>query len=126
MHKMPAGPTAYVDVDDTLIVWDDKLGEKHDLPKVGIECRGIYETYHINPHNIKYLKKLATRGHAIFVWSAGGSDWAEAVIQALSLEQYVWAVGSKATYYVDDIKDPAKVLGKYKFYDVDGTNMEGK
>ena len=126
MYKMPAGPSVGVDVDDTLIVWDDKIGEKYNLPMVDITCRGLKKTYYINPYNIEYVKKLAVRGHAVFVWSAGGSDWAEAAIEALELTKYVWAVGGKFTYYVDDIKDPTRVLGKYKFYDVDGTNMEDK
>jgi len=120
MYKMPNGPTAYFDVDDTLIMW---TRPNHDTPKhdiVEVTTRGVKDSFVVNHHNVEYLKKLSIRGHAIFVWSAGGSCWAEAVIKALKLEKYVWAVGSKPTYFVDDIKDPRQFVGKHVYYDVNG------
>jgi hydroxymethylpyrimidine pyrophosphatase-like HAD family hydrolase len=128
MVKMPPGPCAFFDIDDTLIIWKDDEGKIRNLPKVEVECRGIMEEYYINPYNLDYLKKLATRGHAIVVWSAGGADWAEAVCIALDIEHMVFAAMAKPTYYIDDIQDPKKILGRYEFYDVDGKRvlLEGK
>lgn len=116
MFKIPNGPVAGFDIDDTLVCWNEIDG----APTVEIECRGRKSLYSINSHNLDYLIKLSNRGHAIIVWSAGGSDWAEAVVKALKIENYVDAVSPKLTYYIDDVKDPAKIIGKYVFYDVNG------
>jgi len=119
MYKVPNGPTAYIDIDDTLIQWNFVEGYPKD-DYVLIECRDRQEEYLINRHNLEHLIKLSNRGHGIIVWSAGGSDWAEAVVKGLGIEKYVDVVAPKATYYIDDIKDPARVLGKYAFYNIDG------
>lgn len=125
---MPPGPCAYFDVDDTLIIWKDSDGKQRNLPQIEVDCRGIIETYYVNPYNLDYLKKLATRGHAIVLWSAGGADWAEAVAIGLEIEELVFAACAKPTYYIDDIQDPKKILGRYEFYDIDGNRvlLEGK
>lgn len=119
MFKMPAGPNSYFDVDDTIICWN-KPENATDEDMITIACRGLEHTFYVNKHNVDFLKKLAVRGHAIVVWSAGGVDWSEAVIKALKLEEYVWAVASKPTYYVDDMADPKGWIGKHRFYDFDG------
>lgn len=119
MFKIPNGPTAYFDIDDTLIEWN--YVENYDITDyVVIECRGRVGKYLINRHNIEHLIKLSNRGHGIVVWSAGGSDWAEAVVKGLGIEKYVDVVAPKPTYYIDDIKDPSGILGKYAFYDMSG------
>ena len=119
MYKVPNGPTAYFDVDDTIVQWsDDGVNRLEDY--VTIECRGRVGKYLINRHNLEHLIKLSNRGHGIILWSAGGSDWAEAVAKALKIEKYVDVVAPKPTYYIDDVKDPARILGKYAFYDIDG------
>jgi hypothetical protein len=119
MYKVPNGPTAYFDVDDTLISWNMEDGHSSS-DYVVIECRGRSDEYLVNRHNLMHLMKLSTRGHGIIVWSAGGSDWAEAVVKALNIEEYVDVVAPKPTYYIDDVKDPARILGKYAFYNIDG------
>ena len=119
MYKVPNGPTAYFDIDDTLIEWN--YIEGYGITDyIVIECRGRVGKYLINRHNLEHLIKLSNRGHGIIIWSAGGSDWAEAVVKGLGIEKYVDVVAPKATYYIDDIKDPARVLGKYAFYDLNG------
>lgn len=120
MHVMPNGPTAYVDIDDTLITWSRPDENTLEGDKVIITTRGISDVFVVNHYNIEYLKKLAIRGHAIVVWSAGGSCWAKAVVEALNLEKYVFAVLSKPTYFVDDIKNPIEFMGKHVFHDING------
>lgn len=119
MFKVPNGPTAYFDIDDTIVQWSDEgINRLEDY--VHIECRGRMGKYLINRHNLEHLIKLSNRGHGIIVWSAGGSDWAEAVVKGLGIEKYVDVVAPKPTYYIDDVKDPVRILGKYAFYDIDG------
>ena len=120
MYVMPNGPTAYIDVDDTLIMWTRPDENTLDSDKVIVTTRGVSDTFVVNHHNIEYLKKLAIRGHAIIVWSAGGSCWANAVIEALELEKYVFAVLTKPTYFVDDVKNPKEFMGKHVYYDING------
>ncbi len=119
-HVMPSGPSAYFDVDDTLIQWQRPTSRDSDLDLIEVSCRGVRDTYKFNKHNLDYLNKLASRGHVIILWSAGGADWAQAVCDALSLNEIVFACLSKPTYYVDDIKDPTQWLGKHKFCNIKG------
>lgn len=123
-HKIPCGPTVAFDVDDTLLMWDipDELPADYKIIKV--VCRG--ETQHrlVNHHNLGLLIKMAKSGHAIIVWSAGGSDWAEAAVKALGICDLVDTVSGKLTYYIDDLSDPAKVLGKHGYFDMNGKRAD--
>lgn len=122
MYKLPSGPSAYCDIDSTLIEWDvPKNATSSDI--VTVNCRGIEHDFYVNKHNLEFIIKLAARGHVVICWSAGGSDWCEAVIKALGVEKYIWAVMSKPTYYIDDIKDSNEWIGKYRFYDFDGNKQ---
>lgn len=121
--KTKCGPTAYFDVDDTLLMWD--IPKDHDPSKlVRTMCRHKQDIVYPNEYNIDLLKKMSARGHAIVVWSAGGSDWAEAAVKALHLEEYVDVITTKATYYIDDLVDPAKVLGKHGYFDINGKRAD--
>ena len=120
-YKVPSGPTVAFDVDDTLLMWDLPEGVKPDDERiVTVKCRGFSERLIPNHHNVDLLKKMASRGHAIIVWSAGGSDWAEAAVKALKIEKYVSVVSGKLTYYIDDISDPSRVIGKHGYFDFFG------
>jgi phosphoserine phosphatase len=123
-HKIPAGPVAAFDVDDTLVMWEiPENAKEEDL--VTIECRGLVQRKYVNKYNLNLLKNMAKSGHAIIVWSKGGSDWAEAVVNSLGIDDLVNTVGGKLTYYIDDIADPSKVLGQHGYYDIHG-NRTGK
>tara|TARA_R110000868_G_C10973188_1_gene771516 strand:- start:56241 stop:56672 length:432 start_codon:yes stop_codon:yes gene_type:complete len=124
--KVKCGPTAYFDVDDTLVMWDmpEGIDLQNDSQVVTVECRGRESYVYRNRYNIDLLIKMASRGHAIVVWSAGGADWAEAVVKALHLENIVDVVTGKATYYIDDLADPAKVLGKHGYFDINGKRAD--
>lgn len=97
-----------VDVDDTLI------------------RRGNYKELHVDgcvfyqiPHplrngqtveriplrsNIQLIKDMHARGRYIIVWSAGGWQWAEAVVKSLGLEPHVHLILEKPIAYVDDLE----------------------
>lgn len=97
----------YFDVDDTLVVWDDKYKLEDWSNVVGIPDphSATKDMIFLVPHiwHINYLKKSKQHGCTIVVWSAGGWDWAKAVVEALGLTEYVDAVMSKPARYVDDL-----------------------
>jgi phosphoglycolate phosphatase-like HAD superfamily hydrolase len=90
-----------VDVDDTLII--HRKAKKSDT----IVCftdpydkAQRYVTVH-KPH-VKILKDRKRRGATIVVWSQSGYKWAEAVVKALQLQDYVDYVASKPVAIIDD------------------------
>lgn len=112
MISMPGGPSAYFDVDGTLILWSGRTSRS-----VEVDCRGVKTMFYVNEENLLYLHRLASRGHAIIVWSVGGADWATSVAKALNIEHLVFACLTKPTYYIDDIKDSSGWIGKHEFYE---------
>ena len=127
MKVLPCSQTVFCDVDDTLVMWHRPAADDPDA--IEITCptssclRAINEqelgwevdptevvtvrewTERLKPHkkHIEQLKKHKLRGHTVIVWSAGGWEWAEAVVRALKLEQYVDLVIEKPTWVYDDL-----------------------
>lgn len=96
--KLEDKDTIYYDVDDTLVIWDCTS----DLR----ERKGILIGIHsLVPHNkhIEQLKFLKSKNCTIVVWSQGGSDWAEEVVKALKLEDYVDLIVNKPRFFFDDL-----------------------
>ena len=102
-------PTVFFDVDDTLVMWD----EKHKGNTVCISCDGHLNHMVRNEGNIEELKRHGSRGIVVIVLSKGGAYWAEIVIKALKLERYVAAIMNKPFCYYDDLKNP---LGEHRYY----------
>ena len=102
-------PTVFFDVDDTLVMWDEKLKGN----TVCIVCDGHFVHMVRNEGNIEELKRHGSRGIDVIVWSKGGAYWAEIVIKALKLERYVAAIMHKPFCYYDDLKNP---LGERRYY----------
>jgi hypothetical protein len=101
MQVLRCNQPTYFDVDDTLVKWGYA-----GLPvegSIAIECEGFVQ--HLVPHkkHIDQLKAHKARGHTIVVWSQGGDKWAEAVVKALNLEEYVDLVIEKPQWYYDDL-----------------------
>jgi FMN phosphatase YigB (HAD superfamily) len=94
----------FFDCDDTLVMWDNKH-KAEDLSNCVLVDDGFIQVQLV-PHreHIQYLKssKLLNK-NTIVVWSAGGWQWAQAVVKALGLEEYVDAVMEKPIRYVDDL-----------------------
>ena len=91
------------DCDDTLVMWylEDK---SKNIPIEDPYIKGMIN--YVTPHqkHIELIKKYKARGFTVVVWSAGGVEWAHAVVKALQLEEFVDAVFTKPSRYVDDLK----------------------
>jgi len=92
------------DVDDTLVMWD--LENAFGL-EVEVKCPYSESDQHFylvrNEPMIEMLKTKHARGCYIIVWSQGGEAWADAVVKALGIEQYVHQTMSKPSSYGDDL-----------------------
>lgn len=75
----------FVDVDDTLVIWEG----------VG---------YRPHKRHIEYLYRFYERNQPIIVWSAGGYEWAARIVKELGIEDIVSLVMSKPAWYMDDKK----------------------
>lgn len=113
------GPTAYFDVDDTLVLWSPTEEQlKHAVPfnvtDAFFEGEGVAPWIEmLVPHypHVEQLKKHAIRGQKVIVWSAGGAEWAAAVIKQLDLEHYVTLAIDKPDWAYDDL-DAKGILPK--------------
>lgn len=121
------------DVDDTLVMWgktdaSDPDGVKFvcpagvcypdatkavfaDIDQQAREVGGWVEHLKVHKKHVAQLKEHALRGHKVIVWSAGGEDWAEAVVKTLELEPYVTLVMAKPMWCYDD-KKPEEYMPK--------------
>ena len=118
-HKVKDGGVYASDVDDTLIMWHIPQG--YDGPLVETDLDGFKDSGIPNIHAIEHLKKMKARGYAVIVWSAGGSEWADAVVRALQLEDFVDVVMPKIDFHLDDVADPTDKIGKWNYISLDGT-----
>lgn len=101
MIKLLEKPSVYWDVDNTLVfAWSDIDEElRNKLQMVYIDSQMFF----IHDKHVQKIKEFKARGHNVIVWSAGGADWAEMVIKALNIEQYVDVIAPKPFWYFDDL-----------------------
>ncbi len=108
--------SVFVDVDETLILWNWK-DYTEDItglisitdPKSGVSEYGLPHQRHID-----LIRQFKARGHTVVIWSAGGAEWAERAVKALGIEKMVDAVLAKPNWYVDDL--PAAAYMKKPIY----------
>lgn len=96
---------AFWDVDNTLVLHDTKRYKK--LKKIKIKDpfnRSLVHKVAIHPKHVYWLKIFAARHMKNVVWSAGGQEWAQAVVHALKLDKYVYICIAKPSgaLYDDD------------------------
>lgn len=108
--------TFFVDIDETIFCWADKKSSKTIGVKDPNDSIVNYGVPH-HPH-IKILKNKKTRGAHVVVWSAGGYAWAEAVVTALGLQEYVDQIMTKPSSYMDD-KLATEFMGERIYLPID-------
>ncbi len=92
-------PVTCYDIDDTIIPWAPN-SQAED--RVTVECMGRSSQMQVMTRHVENLKRHWKRGHVIVVWSAGGGEWAKAVVEALGLTSQVDVVMAKPSWYYDD------------------------
>lgn len=105
--------TAYVDVDETLILWKD---DPSDPANKILQLENGDLVVKLHKKHIQLVKNLYTIGWNIIIWSQGGSNHAEAVIKKIGLENYIHAIIPKPTLVIDD-KTLAEQGIRRSFYD---------
>lgn len=93
---------AYFDIDETLVLMDNIDTNHLDTITISCDRYNIFAIVFPHKEHIQRLKDHAARGHKVFIWSAGGWKWAQAVVKALKLEQYVYAIVPKGPWIWDD------------------------
>jgi predicted HAD superfamily phosphohydrolase YqeG len=84
MNVIKSDKCLFVDVDDTLVIWEGS-------------------SYRPHFKHIEMIKRFHNRGQPVIVWSAGGWAWAARVVKELNLESYVTQVMSKPSWFIDDL-----------------------
>lgn len=100
-------PTVFFDVDSTLVFsWDEcPLELRNEDTAIDITATGDPEdavTFYRHDKHENAIMDFHARGHNVIVWSAGGANWAAAVVKALCLEGCVYACLEKPRWYFDD------------------------
>lgn len=99
----------FFDVDQTLVMHENVR------PLGGLDIINPYSgskiSVSINNKHVELLKQFKGRGMFIIVWSAAGVLWAQAVVNALGLQDEVDMVMTKSSKFVDDL-EADQVLGQ--------------
>lgn len=92
------------DVDGTLVIQRDyaDINQKEVCIRDPLDASRMI-IMAIHEPMVRLLKEEAAKGFHIIVWSRGGWGWAEAVVKALDIEQYVNEVKTKPLVYFDDL-----------------------
>lgn len=115
MIKLPDKTTIYFDCDDTLVM--------HNMPDDIQETKGKEFRIHnhrfwLVPHevHIQMLKNCKANGQVVVVWTQGGADWAEVVVDTLGLRDHVDLCVSKPFFFVDDLVASAFMPNSCRIY----------
>lgn len=90
------------DVDDTLIMHDFDNGT-HDIFINDPYVKDMVISGRIHTRHVELLKRSRAQGYFIIVWSGGGKLWADAVVDALGIREYVNFTTAKMVKFVDDL-----------------------
>lgn len=91
-----------VDVDETLVMHEGPMQYATTVEVEDPLHPGKFILLGVNEPMIKVLMDEKRRGSFILVWSRSGNAWAEAVVKALGLTEYVDLVMTKPISYLDD------------------------
>lgn len=110
--------TTAFDVDQTLIYWIfyTEYSKNHESPDY-FQLKYGQEFCFFKKHkaHIRFLKHCKERGDFIVVWSQNGAEWAEKIVKALNLQDYVDVVMAKPTRHVDDKENIPDIVGNRIF-----------
>lgn len=106
----------FIDCDDTLVMWNHENFDKKIVIIDPYDSREL--TLGIHEGHLKVLRDRSKRGAHIIVWSAGGYQWAAAVVKALGIESHVHQIMSKPFMYLDD-KTAEEIMGTRLFLGFD-------
>lgn len=98
-----------VDIDDTLVMHQKPLSYPKQIVVEDPHFPGKFIRLGINEPMVKVLMDEKKRGAHIIAWSRSGYAWAETVLLALNLKNYVDDVYTKPLVYLDD-KDVSEWL----------------
>lgn len=108
------------DVDQTLIDWESGMNN------ITITHNGITRSGRVMQKHVERIKMHKFWGNAVIVWSKSGSSFAETVVKALELEEYVDVVCAKTSWYYDD-KKCEDFMGEHRYlYPFEGPLGEDK
>jgi len=99
-----------VDIDDTLLMHDDKI-EIPDASRIKMRLLGKDYFFVQNTNNINTIKAMHKKGFVCVAWSAAGKKWATQAVKALKISKYFSYIIAKPMYHLDD-KDPSHYIGK--------------
>jgi FMN phosphatase YigB (HAD superfamily) len=96
--------TVWFDVDDTLVLWDttSKLGKKIKLKGETNDGKPFTMEVVAHKEHIEEIKRYKMRGFTVIVWSQGGGEWGEKVINTLGLKGFVDIVIGKIDFCYDN------------------------
>lgn len=92
--------TIFCDIDETLVM-HNKL--KKDLTVI-CPYTNAEEKLTIHKAHVRQIIKNKARGNFVVVWSHAGYKWAEVVIKALNLTDYVDLIITKPIKIIDDLQ----------------------
>jgi hydroxymethylpyrimidine pyrophosphatase-like HAD family hydrolase len=115
------------DIDDTLLLWDEK---SRDLTadtkgRTVVICPYDNKPYSFIVHtrHVDFLKREKAKGSYVIAWSRSEGAWAKAAVEALGLESYVDLAISKPIKCVDDKNNLIDIVGAVLFLDKDGHSV---
>ncbi len=104
------------DVDGTLVIPDTHpVSREITIVNPYSNTPGEYRIHH---GHVELMKIYKGRGCFVRVWSHGGVKWAEAVVAALGLQEYVDSIETKPAKLIDDL--PIERIFKTIFLEEDG------
>lgn len=89
------------DVDGTLIKWLPDCKDKY-VSAIYLDFYGTKKAVKEIKVHTEFLKSLKARGYFIRVHSGNGAEWAEQVVNALGLKDYVDSIETKPVKFIDD------------------------
>jgi len=115
--KIVPSKSVFSDVDDTLIMWEPEGGNFKNHPEaIEIDMFGTKKLFLPMWDNIQKLKIFYERGYEVVVWSLSSKEWADKVVDALGIREWVDYCVSKPDFYLDDREVDHFMLPEKRIY----------